>query len=283
MTTRRTVDYNFAELIVAVCFMCENINSKEDIKNNINSINCINIEKYLEDIFSRNEKRINKYIRFVNNHRNKFGEIKEVYLLGKNHNSFPEINLLNSNLTQIDCKSDVMLKLENNSWIGISVKSQKDAFLTNYSIQKILSNGNDLKILKKQFLEDNGFHKFNSLERPIINSLFYPKNPNIYWEKLAESIETEKDIIIKTLKDGLCSINTPYNVYEMDGNKVINLSELYKELSTNTIELRKKEYPNKKAAKMWYEVLVGNEKKFKFEIRWKGNVFVSPQIITQRF
>ena len=46
--------------------------------------------------------------------------------------------------------------------------------------------------------------------------------------------------------------------------------------------MRKIEYPNRQAAKMWYQVLVNEKIKFKFEIRWKGDVFVSPQIITQR-
>jgi hypothetical protein len=282
MNNRRKVECNFAELIVASCFKLSFINNRNDILNNIDSINCFNREGYLEDLFSRCEVRINKYIKFVNQIRNKFGLINEVYLLGKTYKWYPEICSLNKGLSRIDCKADVMLKLENDKWIGISVKSQKDAFLTNYSIQKILSNGKDLSKIKKEMLKEKGFPKFNKLERIKVNKLFYPGVENIYWEKLTESIETEKDKIIKTLKDGLCSINTPYEVYEMDGHKLINLSELYRELTTNTIELRKKEYPNKKAAKMWYDILVGDEIKFKFEIRWKGNIFVSPQIITQR-
>lgn len=282
MNKRRKVEYNFAELIVASCFKLSFINNRVDIQNNIDSINCLNKEGYLEDLFSRCEERVNKYITFVNQFREKFGLVKEAYLLGKTYKSFPEICELNRGLNQIECKSDVMFKMVDDSWVGISVKSQKDAFLTNYSIQKILSNGKELAKIKKEMLKEKGFEKFNSLERQLVNPLFYPGVENIYWDKLGESIEKEKDKIIDIVTQGLCSTKTPYQVYEIDGEKIINLSELYNEFEEGKVEMQKIEYPNKKAAKMWYHILVNQKIKFKFEIRWKGNVFVSPQIITQR-
>ena len=58
--------------------------------------------------------------------------------------------------------------------------------------------------------------------------------------------------------------------------------QLEEKLYSKKIELVKKEYPNKKAAKMWYDILVDGIKKYSIEIRWKGNVFCSPQIIIQK-
>jgi len=64
---------------------------------------------------------------------------------------------------------------------------------------------------------------------------------------------------------------------------VENFSDnLQKELNSKKIELIKKDYPDKKAAKMFYDILVEGIKKYSIEIRWKGNVFCSPQIIIQK-
>ena len=279
---RKNVDYNFAELLVAVCLKCDNIENRNDIINNSETIKCLKKDEYIKDINCRNEKEINKYINFINKEKNKFGEIKDVYLLGKNSNCFPEITKLNQNLSQIQCKSDIMLKLLNNSWVGISVKATKSSFLTNYSVQKILSNGKELEKVKREFLNSNGFTEFKKEDRQKINCLFYPGNSNIYWDILYKSIEMEKEKVISLIKEGLCSSKTSYKVYEVDGENVIDLDKLQEELYSKKIELVKKEYPNKKAAKMWYDILVDGIKKYSIEIRWKGNVFCSPQIIIQK-
>jgi len=281
-TNRKNVDYNFAELLVAVCLKCDNIGNRDDIINNVKTIKCLKKDEYIKDINFRSEKQINNYISFINKEKKNFGEIKEVYLLGKNTNCFPEITKLNKNLSQIHCKSDIMLKLVNNSWIGISVKSQKDSFLTNYSIQKILSNGKELEKVKREFLKSKGYLEFKKEDRKKINSLFYPGKENIYWDSLYNSIEIEKEKVISLIKEGLCSSNTPYKVFEVDGENVIDLDKLQEKLYSKKIELVKKEYPNKKAAKMWYDILVDGIKKYSIEIRWKGNVFCSPQIIIQK-
>jgi hypothetical protein len=279
---RKNVDYNFAELLVAVCLKCDNIGNRDDIINNVETIKCLKKDEYIKDINCRSEKQINNYISFINKEKKKFGKIKTVYLLGKNTNCFPEITELNQNLSQIQCKSDIMLKLVNNNWVGISVKSQKDSFLTNYSIQKILSNGKELEKVKREFLKSKGYLEFKKEDRKKINSLFYPGKENIYWDSLYKSIEIEKEKVICSIKEGLCSSNTPYKVYEVDGGNVIDLDKLQEELYSKKIELIKKEYTNKKAAKMWYDILVDGIKKYSIEIRWKGNVFCSPQIIIQK-
>jgi len=280
---RKNVDYNFAELLVAVCLKCDNIENKNDIINNVETIKCLKKDEYIKDINYRNEKEINKYISFINKEKKKFGTIKDVYLLGKNTNCFPEITKLNQNLSQIQCKSDIMLKLLNNSWIGISVKATNNSFLTNYSVQKILANGKELEKVKREFLKSNGFTEFKKEDRKKINSLFYPGKSNIYWDVLYKSIEIEKEKVISSIREGLCSSNTPYKVYEVDGENVIDLDKLQEELYSKKIELIKKDYPNKKAAKMFYDILVDRVKKYSIEIRWKGNVFCSPQIMIQKF
>ena len=276
---RKNVEYNFAELLVAVCLKNPLCKTKQDIIDNKDSIFCKNIQGYIDDLNCRSTKIIDQYINFLTK-QTIFNNVKDVYLLGKNSNSYPEITSLNRNLTQIDAKSDVMIKLVDNSWVGLSVKANKSCFLTNYSIQKILSNGTELDEIKKDYLKTNGFLKFNKEERIKVNKLFH--RSNIYWDKLQESIEKEKCKIISILKEGLCSSKTTYNVFEIDGEDIIDLSLLQKELDSKKIDLIKREYPERNAAKIWYDILVDNIIKYKIEIRWKGNVFISPQIMIQK-
>ena len=279
--TRKNVEYNFAEAIVAVCLKYPQVQDRDDIVEKMADIKCINKEGYITDLKLRDESTIRSYIDFIKQKAN-FIDIEEVYLLGKNPNVFPEISILNHNLKQIDSKSDVMLKMYDESWIGISVKATRSSFLTNYSIQKILSNGKELEKVKRDFLKENGFTKFCKDQRQEVNKLFYPENKNVYWDCLYKSIESEKEKVITLIKEGLCSTNTPYKVYELDGENVIDLSKLQEELYSKKIELIKKDYPYKKAAKMFYDILVEGNKKYNIEIRWKGNVFCSPQIIIQK-
>ena len=278
---RKNVEYNFTEAIVAVCLKYPEVKDREGIIEKMADIKCMNKEGYIQDLKLRNETIILSYIDFIRQ-KPYFKGVQEVYLLGKNSNVFPEISKLNNNLNQIDSKSDVMLKMNNNSWIGISVKATRSSFLTNYSIQKILSNGKELEKVKRDFLKSNGFPEFKKDQRKEVNKLFYPGNPNIYWDSLYKSIEMEKEKVISLIKEGLCSSNTPYKVYELDGENIIDLGELQEELYSKKIELIKKDYPDKKAAKMFYDILVDKIKKYSIEIRWKGNVFCSPQIIIQK-
>ena len=67
---------------------------------------------------------------------------------------------LNEGLNGKEAKSDVYLEMMDETWVGISVKAQKNATKTNYSVEKILPNGKELSKIRTPEL------RFISLKRP---------------------------------------------------------------------------------------------------------------------
>lgn len=61
-------------------------------------------------------------------------------------NTHREINNLNNEYDKLETKSDIYIKLKNEKFIGISVKQNKSATKSNYSVQKMLGKDED-KIL----------------------------------------------------------------------------------------------------------------------------------------
>ena len=73
----------------------------------------------------------------------------------------------------------------------------------------------------------------------------------------------------------------PYNLYTFDGNQLTN----YKP-SKELITIKSIQNPSKNpkgASKLFYAVYINFEIIYKWEIRWKGNIFVSPQILTYKW
>lgn len=279
---RKNVDYHFAELVVAVCLATDGIVEIEDIKNNVGKIICKNIDGYIIDLESRRALSVKKYILFANSIKHEFDIIKDVYLLGKSFKSYPELVQINNGLDTKSCKSDIMVSDVNGNWTGVSVKADKDSFLTNYSVEKILSNGAELSVIRKKFLIDSGFPNYDKNKRDIVNKLFYPGKDNIYWDKCIESIDKEHTNVKLEILNGLSSCMTTYPVFEVDGHKCINLQKELENLKPEDLILKRMEYPHKKAAKLWYNIIDGDKPLFKIEIRWKGNIhFSSPQFLTQ--
>jgi hypothetical protein len=136
--------------------------------------------------------------------------------------------------------------------------------------------------IKKTYLIEQGFPKFNKMDRDKVNTLFYPQNKvNPYMNKLKEEIQNNKKNIAKVLVEKLYCSNVNYDVYEFDGIELTKLVRIIDE-SDIIFEEHLPYYYNTKgeereAAKLFYK-LTCNDKKYRVEVRWKGNIHnASPQ------
>ena len=187
-TTRRNVDFNWAEMILALIFVYPNLNTYADImatkdlvKENENEkfmIEFVHIDKYYRDISSRNPERVTDYIQSIKNNIHQLNIdlnlIDRVYITGKTFTNFQELVSLNTDpLTgksydQKITKSDIYIKMNNGEFIGISVKDSKNATLSNYSFEKILKDlhipnnfENRILVLKNKFGENYKYTNSN--------------------------------------------------------------------------------------------------------------------------
>ena len=191
---------------------------------------------------------------------------------------------MNNGLCKLETKSDIYIKQKNNVFIGLSVKQSKYATKSNYSAQKMLGKEKDEQLtkIKKTYLIEQGFPKFNKMDRDKVNALFYPQNKlNPYMNQLNEEIENNKQNLAKVLVEKLYCSNVNYDVYEFDGIELTKLVRIIDE-SDITFEEHLPYYYNTKgeereAAKLFYK-LTCNDKKYRVEVRWKGNIHnASPQ------
>jgi len=241
------------------------------------------IHRYYKDIQTK-IKIINKYITNFNNkikNRINLLDITDVFVGGKS-NKHLEINILNKNINRLDAKSDIYLKFTNGSMTGISVKQNKNATKTNYSVQKMLGKdiNTNLSAIKLEYLTNKGFPKFNKNTRSQVNKLFYPnvKN-NTYMNLLRNEIDKNSISLAKQLTSHLYCYDVPYDVYEFDGDE---LNQLNIKIDSNLIFTEHTPYYftkkgiQRNAAKLFYK-LSCNQKNYRVEIRWKGSVYCSPQ------
>ena len=291
---RKNVENNGYELIVALCLSDENIRTKEDCMNVLYEYFCKKVKgcseedfnKYKEDIEKRKDNDINKYIsKFVNEFQEKnikINEITEIYLEGKNETS-PKIKELNRGQDIKNCKADVYFELIDKTIIGVSIKQDNKCTKSNYSVEKILDSikekekGN-LSNLRKKLLETTGFKEFEKDKRKDVNTLFYDSN-NEYWKEMKQEINEYNEIIKKRLIEYLYPVNLSYDIWEFDGEKIENLKI---NIDNSTFKEHEPYYYTKKgirrkAAKLFYQLIIDN-KKYRVEIRWKGNIHgSSPQ------
>jgi hypothetical protein len=233
------------------------------------------LKKNIIDTYITNFKNnINKHPEITNN-------IKKIYISGK-INKHSEITKLNIGLSRLDTKSDIYIELLNDDFIGLSIKQSKQATKSNYSVQKILPKETDIRLtqIKKNYLIEKEFPKYNKSNREKVNSLFYPQNKeNPYMNSLKEEIKINQKIILTFLIEKLNCYNINYNIYEFNG---IEISKLEKTTSNSTFEHYEPYYYDtkgneRKAAKLFYRLIHGN-KTYRVEIRWKGNIHnSSPQ------
>jgi hypothetical protein len=295
--TRKSTEYNGMELVVGIVLL-DRIKNYDELINIL--LNMMKDEKSYEDKLKfNNEKDLREYFDDIVKKKKLTKDyliksidllscferenIECIYISGK-INKHSEIDELNNGLCKLEAKSDVYIKQKNGEFIGLSVKQSKAATKSNYSVQKILGEETDklLTETKKNYLTEQGFPKFNKLDREKVNALFYPKNKeNPYMSKLKEEIEKNKQMISNFLVDKLYCSNVNYDVYEFDGtqlNKLIKLNDK----SDITFEEYIPYYYDKsgeerKAAKLFYR-LTCCDKIYRVEVRWKGNIHTaSPQ------
>ena len=236
---------------------------------------------YLKDLEGRTKRMIESYENAFRNEMKKyeeFNQIKSVFLTGK-YCHVPEICALNKQENPLEAKADVYALLNDGSWIGISVKQSSKATKSNYSVQSMFSHTQNLHLtnVKKQFLQSNGFTTFNKSERSQVNKLFYQDNP--YWRELKTNIQEYNHCIKTFLYNKLYASSLRYPLFEFDSKQLKRVSSEHADI---TFEEHEPYYYSKKgvrrnAAKLFYRLLI-NEKEYRVEIRWKGNIFTaSPQ------
>ena len=208
-----------------------------------------------------------------------------IYISGKK-NAHEKINNLNKNIDNKLAKSDLYIEYECGNFVGWSCKQSANATKSNYSVHKMLGPqvSSKLNIIKKEFLISNGFPKFSKHERESVNNLFYPNRENVYWEQLRIEIANANQLIKTLLIDCLYGATMPYNIYEFDGASITNSRKHTIDIDKVAFEEHTPYYMTsngefRNAAKLFYRLCV-DEKKYRIEIRWKGNIHdASPQFM----
>jgi hypothetical protein len=246
------------------------------------------VEQYLIDMSKKQkmvESRVVHFLKEVNKLGFRREDIQFVYISGKK-NTHAKVAELNVGLDAKECKADIYIEKTNGEMIGWSCKQCGGATKSNYSVTKMLGGEDEkmLSIIKLDYLTENGFPKHDKSNRGQVNRLFYPnKKDNKYWNTMREKIQEKKNIVLEGLVLPLLGLNVKYPLYEFNGKTIHMLNDdLEDVLSKSSLEEYLPYYFNKKgqqrsAAKMFYQLVVDN-KKYKVEIRWKGNVHTcSPQ------
>jgi len=289
--SRASTECNGCELLLAILLDQEKINDSTSLyliiteyifETKIKFNTPDEKSEYFDNLLNLNTKLINCYIQnFRKSCTISLDDIDLIYISGKK-NYHPEIEELNKGIDGKSIKSDVYIKLKNNTFIGISVKQSNNATKSNYSVQSFFKNeelDNELTSIKLKYLQENGFTKFDKDERKLVNKLFYVDNP--YFNKLKEEILNHEEFIGKELCDLLHSSKiTHYPVYEFDGESMYKVNNECQEMISFKEHLpyyMKKNGEKRNTAKLFYQLRIG-PKCYRVEIRWKGNVFdASPQ------
>ena len=292
---RQSVEYNGMELLFAILLKYPQVNdvsslwllleNESELSSNILFNTNEDVKLYVNDLKIK-KQLVNDFI--LNFRKNEDSlllpsAIEKIYLSGK-INKHEEINLINKGLDKKEAKSDVYLKLVSGEFIGFSVKQSKEATKSNYSVQKMFGTETDNKLteIRHKYLNDNGVVDFDKSQRKKVNELFYPKNTqNPYWEEVKQLIkENNKELSTKIVLCLRCT-NVPYSVFEFDGstmyklNKGVNFDSVVFEEHLPYYYDSKKRLRN--AAKLFYKLEV-EDKKYRVEVRWKGDVYnSSPQ------
>ena len=202
-----------------------------------------------------------------------FGKIKSIYMVGKK-NKFKEIDTLNAQVKdKKDAKGDIMIELDDDKFIGLSVKAGNKATKSNYSIIKYFKDDvvKECQTIRAKYLTESGFPVFNKEDRPEVNKLFYDRfNP--LFQKFRE--EVSKEDIGRQLVDSLYGVNLPYDIYEFNGNELVLLTN--RNIDYNQVSFSEcPEYYlkntgiDRNAAKMFFKLQTGDVT-YRVELRWKG-------------
>jgi hypothetical protein len=278
---RARCEENWAELVVAVVLFDEKVNSKSDILSHEFSKK---YPAYVEDLKKRSDSVVYSYVQnFKRQVKQLSLEIVEVFILGKNQRINLEIEKLQSGLNRKEKKSDVMVKLSDGSFVGFSVKSSKGDTLTNYSIEKFLPNSLELKECRLRMIREAGLPEIlDKKRRSEYNNLF--RGENDYHTLLITSVINNKESVLEEWAKNLFS-DIPFLVYSFDGDSL--RANTYNQVKSTRFDLKPIPCPSKNPrgagpAKTFFEVTENGKPSYIWDVRWKGSVFASPQILTHR-
>ncbi len=309
---RKNTNYQYTEFLVSLLLVFFNELSKdgteEELKNIINNKDTIyinNLDKYIDTFINereRNKDKDKKWVRTIRRLKrkltNKYGNIKKVFLCGKDYKKikdkdFAHILKVNRELEKNNpinskkiCKSDVYILFTNDKFVGISVKDCTKCTKSNYSIQKMFGELENKDLSKKLNESKNEILKLNSItrknyknKRDLYNSLFVDDN-NQYWKLIKENIlKYDKKIIEHLICYLFCCNNKSYDVYELWDEDYTLLKFDNKDIDKLYIEFDTIKKHKSNASKLFYKIKYNNNEFINFEIRFKGNPFVSPQIL----
>jgi hypothetical protein len=285
---RKNTDYNAFELVMALILRYNIQNAKQlhDLIRHGRSIHSgietdiESYDNYVIDLSTRSVNMLNHYITTFhrNNNRIYIDNIDRVQLQGKGGDK--------------NEKSDVFFTYENDiTRYGVSVKQSREATLSNYSVASILDEitgskqlSKELHDIKMEYISNAGLVYNNKSDRALIGGLFHNHFENPYWNQLRSVIQQYSRLISNNILNSVFCINSGTVVYEYDGS-TLSLFEntCYVPGTSNIIEDRPyytlENRTQRKAAKMFYNIYIGNELKYRVEIRHKGSWSTSPQFM----
>jgi len=304
---RKSTDNNAYELAYALAFIYEN-EKAETIKEKkysevINQDVGIEIsehefDNYMKDLQTRPNREVNSYLE---NTRKMFKDkidkkVKKVYIEGKKLKTRKLIDLNKDNDLK-EAKADAYVELEDGKIIGVSIKQDKKCTKSNFSVEKMLSEivndkmmGKALSDARQTVIKNAGLEseakklklKTTTEEekkniRSQLNDLFRPSNENIYWQKVKEEIEKNNQEIANRIVRNLFPRNLGYELFEFDGSDFNRLdydAELVITLHEKSRYGKTKKGEERNAAKLFYQLKVDG-KKYRVEIRFKGDIWSS--------
>jgi hypothetical protein len=280
---RKNVDYQWSEYIVyLVCKGGSKINTFEELETTFD----LSIEKgYLRDLLDADKKKVMKYYNTFYDAFEKLGlHVSKVYLMGKNQSKFTEIKKLHE-VKDAKLKADIIVLLNDDSFVGFSVKSCEQDTLTNYSIYKMLPKDevNMLKEIQLSIIERNGLStdkEYYRKNREKYNKLFANSSTidNEYHITLNEYILEHRESILEQWYKNLFG-KLPYELFTFNGTTLTSDNPSPEFINIKSIQNPAKK-DNTQAAKLFYALYDDDKILYKWEIRWKGDIFVSPQILT---
>ena len=277
---RKNVETVGSELLVAL--LCAGAAFDSDVLPPSLVMESDQFGKYRADLLTRSDNE-SSAARFMSARPPEWMSAKAVYLTGKSFADAPDIKVLNAGLDRKMVKADVYLKLEDDSFVGISVKQSDAATKSNYSVEKMFSKEDAAACQKarRDMLAAIGVYTYyEDSKRDEVNALFYDRE-NPYWSLLRANIEKYRDSIVKTLVDCLYGAGVPYPLYEFDGTLLVRLAPV--EPADVVFEEHLPFYmcddgvTPRKCAKMFYR-LTTPRGSYRVEVRWKGDCYgASPQ------
>ena len=213
----------------------------------------------------------------------------------------------------IDYNEDTVDTVDN--WLAISIKEDDKCQFSNWSIEKsIIKDSNisaECKQMRENILKDCGFERDWRKNKSTTEIIQIRKNFNVllsdksyelkdYIDTIDIYIRNNPNIIKKIVAEIIGSKIDHYRMLLYDGRNFKDLRKIYDNINKSTIEIIKDDklykstitFINKlrkntklhshyspTACKKWYFIKIDNIIEYRFEIRWKGDCYASPQLL----